>query len=435
MSCGRALRRRPLAGRVLGLARVKVLSLFTGAGGLDIGLERAGFEISGCVEADNGCQSTLRANRDWALLEPGDIHAHRPSDILAALGIARGDITLLAGGPPCQPFSKSGQWKHGSPRRMRDPRADTLRAYLKVLEAALPDAMLLENVKGITATRKHITHKYEGLDVLRSALAQINRRHDTSYAPVALVIDAADYGVPQHRERVFVFAAREGLEMTKPDPTHGPVARAANGHAPVSVHTTAWDAIGDLDYPEFDPVLLPVGKWADLLASIPEGANYQHHTARGPGESLFGWRTRYWSFLLKLAKAKPSWTIQAQAGPATGPFHWRSRRLSTAELKRLQCFPVEWDLVGGATSARRQLGNAVPPPIGELLGLAIRRQLLNQQPVSKPPLTPTARPGCPPPEALATVPVRFLELRGEHANHPGTGKGPGALARERMPAA
>jgi DNA (cytosine-5)-methyltransferase 1 len=170
-----------------------------------------------------------------------------------------------------------------------------------------------------------------------------------------------------------------------------------------------------------------------LLASIPEGANYQHHTARGAGEPLFGWRTRYWSFLLKLAKARPSWTIQAQAGPATGPFHWRSRRLSIAELKRLQCFPDEWDLVGGATSARRQLGNAVPPSIGELLGLAIRRQLLDQQPMPKPPLTPTARPDCPPPEPPDAVPDRFLELRGEHADHPGAGKGPGALARVQTP--
>jgi DNA (cytosine-5)-methyltransferase 1 len=414
---------------------MKVLSLFTGAGGLDIGLERAGFKIAGCVEANLACQSTLRANRSWKLVEPGDIHSHRPNDILGALGVARGEVTLLAGGPPCQPFSKSGQWKHGASRRMRDPRADTLRAYLKVLEAALPDAMLLENVKGITATRKHITHKYEGLDVLRSALAQINRRHGTAYTPVALVIDAAEYGVPQHRERVFVFAAREGLELTAPDPSHGLVARSANGRAQVALHTTTWDSIGEFDDPDFDPVLAPVGRWADLLASIPEGANYQHHTARGGGEPLFGWRTRYWSFLLKLAKARPSWTIQAQAGPATGPFHWRSRRLSTQELKRLQCFPDEWHVAGGPTSARRQLGNAVPPPIGEILGLAIRRQLLGQRPRHRSPLTPSARTGCPPPEPPAEVPVRFLELRGEHAAHAGAGKGPGALARARPDAA
>ena len=345
---------------------MKVLSLFTGAGGLDLGLERAGFTINGCVEADRDCQATLRANRpSWQLLDPGDIHSHRPGDILAAFGLATREATLLAGGPPCQPFSKSGQWKHGSARRMRDPRAKTLEAYLKVLEAALPEAMLLENVKGITATRKHITHKYEGLDVLRSALARINRRHGTAYEPVALVLNAADYGVPQHRERVFVFAARDGSDLSAPQSTRGPVAQAANGQSAVERFATTWDAIGDLDDPDFDTTLLPVGSWADLLPSIPEGSNYLHHTPRGDGEPLFGWRRRYWSFLLKLAKARPSWTIQAQAGPATGPFHWRSRLLTTHELARLQCFPDKWQLEGSVTSARRQLGNAVPPPLGE----------------------------------------------------------------------
>jgi DNA (cytosine-5)-methyltransferase 1 len=409
---------------------VKTLSLFTGAGGFDLGLERAGFKIAGCVEADRQCHSTLRSNRpNWRLLEPGDIHAHRPSDILAAFGLAKYEATLLAGGPPCQPFSKSGQWKHGSAGRMRDPRAKTLEAYLKVLEAALPEAMLLENVKGITATRKHITHRYEGLDVLRSALTTINRRHGTFYEPFAFVLDAADYGVPQHRERVFVFAARDGSGLTAPQPTRGPVARVANGRSAVERFATVWDAIGDLDDPDFDPALQPVGTWAELLPSIPEGSNYLHHTPRGDGEPLFGWRRRYWSFLLKLAKAKPSWTIQAQAGPATGPFHWRSRLLSTHELARLQCFPDGWQLNGSLTSARRQLGNAVPPPLGELLGLEIRRQLLGERPRAKPRLVPAIRGDCPPPEPIAPVPERYLELRAEHEAHPGAGLGPGALAR------
>jgi DNA (cytosine-5)-methyltransferase 1 len=409
---------------------MKVLSLFTGAGGLDLGLERAGFKIAGCVEADRDCQATLRANRPgWRCLQPGDIHSHRPGDILAAFGLATHEATLLAGGPPCQPFSKSGQWKHGSARRMRDPRARTLDAYLKVLEAALPEAMLLENVKGITATRKHVTHKYEGLDVLRSALAGINRRHGTAYEPVALVLDAADYGVPQHRERVFVFAARDGSALSPPQSTRGPVARAANGRSAVERFATAWDAIGDLDDPEFDPALRPVGSWADLLPSIPEGANYLHHTPRGAGEPLFGWRRRYWSFLLKLAKARPSWTIQAQAGPATGPFHWRSRLLTTRELARLQCFPDEWQLEGSVTSARRQLGNAVPPPLGQLLGLEIRRQLLGERPRARPPIVPAVRPDCPPPEAPTPVPSQYLELRANHEDHPGPGLGPGALTR------
>jgi DNA (cytosine-5)-methyltransferase 1 len=296
--------------------------------------------------------------------------------------------------------------------------------------------MLLENVIGLNATRKRVTQRYEGLDVLRAGLKQINKRHGTHYEPIPLVIDAADYGVPQHRHRVFVFAARDGSTLDLPIPTHGPIAMTANGRAAVEQYLTAWDAIGDLDEAEFDESLRPLGKWAELLPSIPEGANYLHHTERGEGEPLFGWRRRYWSFLLKLAKDRPSWTLQAQAGSATGPFHWRSRRLSTREMARLQCFPDEWKLEGGATSGRRQLGNAVPPPIGQLLGLEIRRQVLGQSPRAKPSLIPTRRDDCLDPESVADVPKKYLALRHTQEPHPGPGLGPGAIARaEEAPAA
>jgi DNA (cytosine-5)-methyltransferase 1 len=407
---------------------VKVLSLFTGAGGLDLGLERAGFEIAGCVEADRDCRETIRKNRpDWNLLEPGDIHAHRPSDILAAFGLKERGIALLAGGPPCQPFSKSGQWKYGRARRMSDPRATTLRAYFEVLEAALPEAMLLENVKGIAATRERVTHKYEALDVLGAALQRINRRHGTAYEPFALVVDAAAHGVPQRRERVFVYAARDGSDLIPPAATHAEV--AAGEATDLLRFATAWDALAEFDDPDFDRGLLPGGTWGDLLLSIPEGCNYTHHTARGGGEPLFGWRTKYWSFLLKLAKSRPSWTLQAQAGSATGPFHWRSRRLTPREMAALQCFPDHWKIQGAATSARRQLGNAVPPPVGELLGREICRQLLNEKPRRLAPLTPALRDDCPDPEPIAKVPAKYLHLKGDHAEHPGPGLGPGARKR------
>lgn len=415
----------------MGGCAVKVLSLFTGAGGLDLGLERAGFEIAGCVEIDEDCRKTLSTNRPgWRQLTPGDIHAHRPADVLDGLGLKRGEIALLAGGPPCQPFSKSGQWHNGRPKRMSDPRASTLHAYLEVLEATLPDAMLLENVRGISATRTQVTEELEALDVLRGALTAINKQHGTSYEPITIELDAAEYGVPQRRERTFLFASRDGLELAKPPATHGPAAVSANGHPGQLEFTRAWDAIWDLDDPEFDDALRPVGKWADLLPSIPEGANYLHHTPRGDGEPLFGWRRRYWSFLLKLAKARPSWTLQAQAGPATGPFHWRSRRLQQAELLRLQCFPRDWQVVGEAASARRQLGNAVPPPVGEVLGAAICEVLGERRPTTPlPPLIPSRLPECPPPEAPAPVPPQYLSQRGDHPDHPGPGLGPGALAR------
>ncbi|MGH8069990.1 MAG: DNA cytosine methyltransferase, partial [Candidatus Entotheonellia bacterium] len=130
------------------------------------------------------------------------------------------------------------------------------------------------------------------------------------------------------RERVFILASIDGQTLKAPLPTHG----EGNGLEP---YHTAWDAIGDLDKEDWPLELEVTGKWAALLRSIPEGKNYLWHTPRGGGEPLFGWRTRYWSFLLKLSKRHPSWTIQAEPGPATGPFHWRNRMLSIEELARV----------------------------------------------------------------------------------------------------
>jgi DNA (cytosine-5)-methyltransferase 1 len=408
---------------------LNALSLFTGAGGLDIGLERAGFDIAGCVDFDDDCRATLRTNRpDWPQLTPGDVHAHRPADVLAALRLTRGELALIAGGPPCQPFSKSGQWRRGHTLRMDDPRARTLNAYLDLVEAALPEAMLLENVRGIAATRSRPNQRFEALDVVRSRLEQINRRSGTSYAATTLTLDAVEYGVPQRRERVFVVASREGHGLCKPAQTHADPA-SHDGERLALEFTTAWDAIGYLDDPDFDESLRPRGKWADLLPSIPEGGNYLHHTPRGAGEPLFGWRSRYWSFLLKLAKARPSWTLQAQAGPATGPFHWRSRRLMPEELLRLQCFPKGWVVTGHPTSVRRQLGNAVPPPLAEVLASAIATDWLGVPPRAHDPLVPTHRVDCPEPEASTAVPRQYRGLRGKHADHPGAGRGPAARSR------
>ncbi|MGH2486586.1 MAG: DNA cytosine methyltransferase, partial [Ktedonobacterales bacterium] len=230
---------------------------------------------------------------------------------------------------------------------------------------------------------------------------------------------------PQRRERVFVYAARDGSGLSPPVGRHA----EGNGASGLLRFANAWDALADFDDPDFNPSLLPGGTWGDLLSSIPEGANYTHHTPRGDGEPLFGWRTKYWSFLLKLAKNRPSWTVQAQAGSATGPFHWRSRRLMTGELAALQCFPGSWQIQGAATSARRQIGNAVSPPVGEVLGYEIRRQLLGEKLRRRRPLTPSLRDDCPDPEATAEVPAKYLYLRDTHPDHPGPGLGPGALKR------
>lgn len=402
------------------------LSLFTGAGGLDLGLEAAGFRVAGCVELEADCRATLDRNSDWPVVEGGDLTRCRPQDVLDELGVAAGELTMVSAGPPCQPFSKASQWRSGQAQGMAHRYASTLHALVEMIDAALPEVVLIENVTGFL--RGGSGNGISGFDVLTAGLERVNVKHDLAYEPTVFTFDAADYGVPQHRRRVFVVASRRGDTFLLPPATHGRVLAEAGGER----FSTAWDAIGDLA-DQKGPVA--TGAWAALLPSIPEGENYQFHTARGDGEPLFGWRTRYWSFLLKLAKNRPSWTIQASPGSATGPFHWSNRRLSLRELARLQTFPERWSFAGGATAERRQIGNAVPVAVGELLGREVRGQLLGL-PIEDAPLAtiPRQRSDCPAPEAPTSVSEGYLTLRGSHPEHPGTGLGPGARRRLRQEA-
>lgn len=399
-----------------------VISLFTGAGGLDVGLETAGFEHLLCVENDADALATLKHNRPhWRLAEPGDIHRIAPQELLRQAGLRRRQLTLLAGGPPCQPFSKSAYWANGNGTRLRDPRARTLQAFMRVVDAALPRVVLLENVGGLVFAGKD-----EGFRSVKRAFGRINKRHGTKYKAQVHHLNAADYGVPQFRRRVFIVAAIDGSGLTIPKPTHGD----GPGLKP---YNTTWDAIGDLDRKSWPPALKVGGRWADLLPSIPEGHNYLWHTPRNAAKGaqpLFGWRTKFWSFLLKLAKDRPSWTIQAQPGPATGPFHWRNRLLTVTELCRLQTFPRGYRIKGGRTEAQRQVGNAVPSAIGEFLGLEIRRQFLGEKVRRDLRLTPRKRRACPAKHRVSRVPTQYLDLRAKHLDHPGAGCGPGAIHRK-----
>jgi DNA (cytosine-5)-methyltransferase 1 len=406
----------------------KVLSLFSGAGGLDYGLDAAGFDFGAGVEMDEDCVATLlESRRNWPVLNRS-IFDVRTQELLDLSASKKGDVDLVAGGPPCQPFSKAGYWARGDARRLADPRSDTLGAYLRVVREALPKIILLENVEGLKYAGKD-----EGLQLLLTELEAINKAEGTSYVPWVDVLNAADFGVPQLRERVFVVAHRDGRPFTFPKPTHFSVGTEKDLlNDDVQFYRTAWDALGDITVSD-DEDLAVRGKWADLLPSIPEGSNYLHHTDRGEGVPLFGWRRRYWTFLLKLAKNRPSWTIQAQPGPAVGPFHWSNRRLSVRELSRLQTFPDDVNIVGGRGSAHKQLGNAVPSLLAEVMGRAIREQLLDL-PVGDLPLKllPRRRTPVPPPEPVASVPERYAGLVGEHSPHPGTGLGHAASRRSQF---
>jgi DNA (cytosine-5)-methyltransferase 1 len=390
-----------------------VISLFTGAGGLDLGFEAAGFQTRVAGEQDERCCETLRANRRWPVI-CADLNFVSTEELLSYADLAPGEAAVLIGGPPCQPFSKSGFWAHGDVKRLEDPRAATIETYLRVLAEARPKAFVLENVEGLAYKAKD-----DVLALIQSRLEDINRAYSTSYKASFALLNAADFGVPQVRRRAFIVGFSNGQQFHFPKPTHaGPETEEGRMR-----WITSWDALHDLPEPERDAYALR-GKWAELLPTVPEGNNYLWHTDRGGGVPLFGWRRRYWSFLLKLAKDAPSWTIQAQPGPATGPFHWSNRRLTMREMARLQTFPDDYVVKGSLADAQRQLGNAVPSLLAEVLAGTIRRQLFGSKVRPLPKLS-LSRAEMPPPKASAPLPVpqRYLALRGPHVAHPGKGQG------------
>lgn len=386
------------------MAKPSYLSLFAGAGGLDYGLEAAGFELVLAVERDETCCETLRANRRWPVLNR-DLGEVEPREILSAAGLRQRSLDLLAAGPPCQPFSKSANWSPTGPRGLDDPRASSLNRMMDIVQTALPRCVLIENVEGFRQSGPA-----SGLEFVLRRFKAINRNCGTRYSPHWRILNATDYGVPQTRKRFFLVAFRNGAAFTFPE---------SSASAPV----TAWQAIGDLQDRD-RPHLAAKGRWSELLGSIPEGKNYLWHTNRGGGQPLFGWRTRYWSFLLKLAKNAPAWTISAQPAQNAGPFHWHNRQLSTSELLRLQTFPAGTFIAGDRTARQRQIGNAVPSLLAEAIGRSIqvqlggrvRRKFVLALP-PKPGPTPEAEP-------VQSVQPRYLRLIGQHDDHPGTGLGP-----------
>lgn len=393
---------------------LRSVSLFTGAGGLDYGLEAAGFNTSVAVDADGDACATVAASRNWPVIHSSTVELSG-ADLLSKARLSRGEVDLICAGPPCQPFSKSANWVAGQPAGLKDPRAKVLSDLARFIEDLRPRAILVENVPGFFGPEK-------GSGFLDAAIAKINKNQGTAYVPRYAVLNAADYGVPQIRRRLIMVAHVEGREFDFPKPTHGPLARTP--------WLTAWDAIADCSSDLGGEDLRPKGRWAGLLPSIPEGHNYLFHTERGGGLTLFGWRTRYWSFLLKLAKDQPAWTIPANPPQNAGPFHWDNRLLSTGELLRLQTFPLDVRVVGSRASKQRQLGNAVPSLLAEVLGRAIADQWFGRKPATSEPTLALKSRGAPPRKRRRLkVTAEYEALVGNHPPHPGKGLGPRAIAK------
>lgn len=361
--------------------QVNVIDLFAGAGGLSVGAVEAGARVAASLEFDATACNTLRSNPGYhgEVIE-GDVCDFSGTDMRQLAKLKRTDPLVVVGGPPCQPFSKAAYWteegddaayrrarsegrevvKPMAPTRVKDDsRRDLVREFWRLVEESDADGFVFENVPSIKHPRNRPI--YDGL--LRSA-------RDAGYEVTEVVANAAEYGVAQARERVVVLGSKRRRPI-QPARTHS---LAGEGlPAPITAGQ-ALKGLGAKKY--FEPEEVISGRWAKHLEEVPPGWNYKAHTAWANHPSpTFVTETRFWNFLLKLSKDRPSWTLAASPGPWTGPFHWDNRRLRTPEMAALQGFPRDYAIAGSRRERVRQLGNAVPVPLARSMIKAVLETL------------------------------------------------------------
>jgi DNA (cytosine-5)-methyltransferase 1 len=352
--------------KAIGNPGIRTLSLFSGAGGLDIGFHDAGFDIVGMVEIEAAFSNSLRENVGPGMyFSEAEVHNIDIREFLAddsqdhLPGWFQEGIDFIIGGPPCQTFSAAGRRASGV-LGTSDERGVLFEEYIRLLKMLRPKGFLFENVYGITGAQNG------------EAFAQITEGFEQAGYRIELrVLDAADYGVPQHRERLFIVGTRKGSYQF-PAPTHGP--DSSEGLS----HISAKEAMAGCRSLRVDQSASVGGQYGGLLEQIPPGLNYSFFTKNmGHPSPRFAWRSKFSDFLYKADPERPIRTLKAQGGQYTGPFHWKNRPFGQAELKRLQTFPDTYKILGGKQVFAKQIGNSVPPQLARILALSIGAQLFD----------------------------------------------------------
>lgn len=356
------------------LPALKALSFFSGAMGLDQGLEKSGIHILLACEMDKACRRTITANRpDIGLL--GDIWKYSADDIRQAAGLSiQDDIDLIVGGPPCQAFSTAG-----ARRGFEDTRGNAFLRYIELILELRPQYAVIENVRGLlSAPMTHTPHAERGDDWKpqpqeRSGGALfhvLQMLRAGGYGISFNLYNAANFGVPQSRERVVLICSRDGEKLPHLMPTH-----SQNGSFGLPRWRTLREALKGLDPTAGDHAVFPPERlrFYQLLGPgqywkhLP---THLHREALGGSFTSGGGKT---GFLRRLDWDKPSCTlVTSPTMPATDICHPEENRpLSVQEYKRIQQFPDDWVVCGSLIDQYKQLGNAVPVGLGEAVGRAI----------------------------------------------------------------
>lgn len=304
---------------------------------------------------------TYKKNWKNAKIISEDITKVFGKHILKLTKLNKKDIDLVAGGPSCQPFSRSNEGKR---KGTKDARGLMIFEFARIVNELKPKSFIMENVSGLISSNKGRDFKK-----LLSYFKKI--KYDLHYQ----VLNAANYGVAQKRKRLFLVGFRKKTDFKFPQQTHGIKNKP---FVPVK------EVIGDLDEKiKHDSSKTIGGKYGYLVNKVPPGQNYIFFTNEAKYPSpLFKDRSKFWTFLLKLNPDEPSTTIQAQPWNSVGPFHWNNRRLTIAEIKRIQGIPDNYyvDGIKGIGSeygspAWIQIGNAVPPKLAEVVARTVSKYI------------------------------------------------------------
>lgn len=343
-----------------------VISLFSGAMGLDIGLEKSGLRVVLGQDVEPACVATMKANGRNVLA--GDIRMIAPEDLLARAGLLRGEPFLLCGGPPCQPFSTAGK-RLG----INDPRGSLFMDFIRMIDYIRPRFFIMENVKGIISSplKCDMQNDFNGSQMSGTVLDVIlSEFYKLGYETVYGVLDAVNYGVPQFRERFVLIGSRDNEDVFLPFPTHFQMHQDASYR-----WHTLFDCIRDLEHDCGECAVFSSDRLS-FLQLVPEGGDWRDlpdsikQEAMGGAYASGGGKV---GFYRRLSYNQPSPTlVTSPVQKATMMCHpTQDRPLSVREYARIQQFPDDWIFSGTCVSKYRQIGNAVPVGLAQALGQAV----------------------------------------------------------------
>lgn len=346
-----------------------VISLFSGAMGLDLGLKKAGLNIVLGQDSNLDCVATMKAN--GCNVYAGDIREIDPQNLLEQAKMQIGEPFLICGGPPCQPFSTAGK-RLG----INDPRGSLFMEFIRMIDYIRPRFFVMENVKGImSAPLKHIPIKDRDANYKRDEFGTVldvvlSEFKKLGYKTVYGVLDAVNYGSPQFRERFILIGSRDCEEIFLPFPTH-----FQTHQNPEYRWRTIADVFNDIN-PNDNEVATLSEERMEYLRQIPEGGNWrdlpadQIKGAMGGAYTSGGGKA---GFYRRLSFNQPSPTVvTSPVQKATMMCHpTENRPLSVRECARIQQFPDDWIFTGATVAKYRQIGNAVPVGLSEAIGKAI----------------------------------------------------------------